>query len=555
MPNKDKALLDEVNEYANLWNDSASWVTTSGAKVNISSNSQSKTKYKDKLQKLVDYHITDTTNHDAKAHGRWKPTANMNIKALDETADSVFLTFTETCYRGQAGTAEERMIDAFYSKQTKKFKILFFLDKKLTIRKEGAGFNDMMEELCFFFRSPKFGTPERQDLMEWVDQNGNKITTSSKATTATSTKQHPLHWPYANRFAKIIEYHMRHTPGTRTLKKDIMKYVFQYEEQKTNGIILDVIAGIDDKEDYHIKVFHDRTTVVDTFSGNGYEKFLEALAKYMTLPINKQDPDYKNLLVESALTEFVDTSGQSIILNSNNAATKTPTQKTSTTNNSIAAGSTKIYDLRDKYDKLVSHLRTMYSLNVNRRTAQLLDVDIKVGTKFKNKLIATYDYQKNCLVGTLYDEFGREISSNNCWGGWSVLIAWLKKEGFPLIDHLCENNSDKESCKFPFSKEDLDAALDNLTDEDEPGLELGDNFENSDVLTVAGEPYGGTKWYVDKWADNFYIITSELWGQDGGGPEEGVYEELDSIDEVWDYLNKLDPLSGVPALTNKKDFI
>jgi hypothetical protein len=181
MPNKDKNLLDEVNEYANLWNDSASWVTAPRAKVNISSSS----KYKNKLQKLIDYHITDTAAHDAKAHGRWKPTANMNIKALDETADSAFLTFTETCYRGQAGIAEDRMIDAFYDKQTKKFKILFFLNKKLIIRKEGAGFNDMMEELCFFFRSPKFGTPERQDLMEWVDKNGTNINLNGVSTTPT----------------------------------------------------------------------------------------------------------------------------------------------------------------------------------------------------------------------------------------------------------------------------------------------------------------------------------------------------------------------------------
>ncbi len=109
-----------------------------------------------------------------------------------------------------------------------------------------------------------------------------------------------------------------------------------------------------------------------------------------------------------------------------------------------------------------------------------------------------------------------------------------------------------ESCKFDFTKEDLDAALDKLTEEDDQGLEIGDNFEDSDVMVVAGEPYGGTKWYVDKWADNLYIITSELWGQDGGGPEEGVYEELDSIDEVWDYLSRLDQLSGVPALGPRK---
>ena len=327
---KEETLAKECEDYNNLWNDSSSWVTASGTKVN-----SQQTTYKDKLQTLVDFHIADTLAHDAKARGRWKPTTNMTIKALEETADSAFLTFTETCYRGQAGIAEERMIDAFYSKQTKKFKILFFLNKKLTIRKEGTSFNDMMEELCFFFRSPKFGTPERQDLMEWVDKNGTTITTPSKATTA---NQHPLNWPYANRFAKIIEYHMRHTPGTRTLKKDIMKYVFQYEEQKTNGVILDVIAGIDDKEDYHIKVFKDRITIVDTFMGTGYEKFLDALAKYMTLPTNKQDPEYKNLLVESALTEFVNKNGQSIVLNSNSVASTTPTQKTSPTTQPSSGG-------------------------------------------------------------------------------------------------------------------------------------------------------------------------------------------------------------------------
>ena len=108
-----------------------------------------------------------------------------------------------------------------------------------------------------------------------------------------------------------------------------------------------------------------------------------------------------------------------------------------------------------------------------------------------------------------------------------------------------------ESRKLNFTKEDLEAALDNLTESDDQGLELGDNFEDSDVMFVAGEPYGGTKWYVDKWADNLYIITSELWGQDGGGPEDGVYEEFESIEEVWDYISQLDPLSGGPALGPK----
>lgn len=323
---KEETLAKECEDYSNLWNDSSSWVTASGTKVN---NQQ--TTYKDKLQKLVDFHIADTLAHDVKAHGRWKPTANMTIKALDETADSAFLTFTETCYRGQTGIAEERMIDAFYSKQTKKFKILFFINKKLIIRKAGAGFNNMMEELCFFFRSPKFGTPERQDLMEWVDKNGNKITTSSKATTA---KQHPLNWPYTNRFEKIIEYHMKHTPGTKVLKKDIAKYVFQYEELQKNGVVIDIIAGIDDKEDYLIKVFQDRTNIIDTLQGIGYENFLTDLKKYMVLPTNKRDPEYQNLLVESVLTEFVDKNGTKIDLNNVSTA---PINKSATSKSTSAA--------------------------------------------------------------------------------------------------------------------------------------------------------------------------------------------------------------------------
>jgi hypothetical protein len=128
-------------------------------------------------------------------------------------------------------------------------------------------------------------------------------------------------------------------------------------------------------------------------------------------------------------------------------------------------------------------------------------------------------------------------------------------EDFAAYDEMWEcvdtkGNKLNESCKFDFTKEDLDAALDKLTDEDEPGLEIGDNSENADVMTVAGEPYGGTKWYVDKWADNLYIITSELYGKFGAGPEEGVYEELDSIDEVWDYLNQREQLINIPNLKN-----
>jgi hypothetical protein len=311
---KEETLAKECEDYSNLWNDSSSWVTASGTKVN---NKQ--TTYKDKLQKLVDFHIADTLAHDAKARGRWKPTANMNIKALDETADSAFLTFTETCYRGQAGIAEKRMIDAFYSKQTKKFKILFFLNKKLIIRKEGASFNDMMEELCFFFRSPKFGTPERQDLMEWVDKNGTRInlnnttspTNKSAASKSTSTTSGSVYaWSVYVRGSTCYpkggwlsaEYFNGHLEGA----------VFSTPEL-AEGYAWD-----------HLKELEDEGELYDE------DEDVELDADYFTIETIAYPKADMNANVD--LIEFVDKSGQKVVLNSNSAAPRAPKATASNTN-------------------------------------------------------------------------------------------------------------------------------------------------------------------------------------------------------------------------------
>lgn len=383
-------------------------------------------------------------------------------------------------------------------------------------------------------------TEECQNLLtEFVDKNGTRINLNNVSTSPTGKSATSKSTSAASGDVYAWSVYVR---GSTTYTKGGWLSA-EYFNGHLEGAVFSTPELAEDYAWDHLKELEDEGELYDE------AEEVELDADYFTIETIAYPKADMNANVD--LIEFIDNGGQKVVLNSNSAAPKAPTQKTSTTSNSTATGPTKIYDLRVKYDKLVSHLRTMYSLNVNRKTAQLLDVTIKEGTKFKNKLIVTYDYQKDCLVGALYDEFDREVSSNNCWGGWSVLIAWLKKEGFPLIDDLCESKLN-ENCKFDFTKEDLNAALDKLSEEDEPGLELGDNFEDTDVMTVAGEPYGGTKWYVDKWADNLYIIASELWGQDGGGPEEGIYEEFDSIDEVWDYLSKLDQLDSVPALGPKK---
>lgn len=111
-------------------------------------------------------------------------------------------------------------------------------------------------------------------------------------------------------------------------------------------------------------------------------------------------------------------------------------------------------------------------------------------------------------------------------------------------------------CKFNFSKEDLDLALDTISDDSELGLELGYNSEDRiNVTSVAGEPYSSTTWYVDKWADNCYFVRTEYIGQDGGGPEEGEEYEFESIDELWDFLSKREQLDDIPNLRAKKEWV
>ena len=123
-----------------------------------------------------------------------------------------------------------------------------------------------------------------------------------------------------------------------------------------------------------------------------------------------------------------------------------------------------------------------------------------------------------------------------------------------LNESLVEDT--KITNRFPFTKEDLDLALDNLTNDDESGIHIGYNDEDrGNVFFVDGEPYSDTQWYVDKIADNFYIVNTEYYGQDGAGPDEGEEYEFESIDELWDFLSTREQMDDIPNLRAKREWV
>ena len=311
---KEETLAKEFEDYSTLWDESSNWVTASGTKVN---NSQ--TIYKDKLQKLVDFHITDTLAHDAKAKGRWKPTSDMTIKALDETSDAAFLTFTEICYRGQAAKAEARMIDAFYNKHSKQFKILFFLDRKLVVKKEGTSFNDMMEELCFFFRSPRFGTPERQDLMEWKDKSGNQIALNK--TTAGNQAQAQATSTTAQSSSGDVYAWSVYVRGSSSFPKNGWLSA-EYFNGHLEGAVFSTPELAEGYAWDHLKELEDEGELIDE------DEEIEFCADDFTIETVSYPKSAMNNNVD--LIEFVNKGGQNVVLNSNSAAPKAPTQKATT---------------------------------------------------------------------------------------------------------------------------------------------------------------------------------------------------------------------------------
>ena len=121
---------------------------------------------------------------------------------------------------------------------------------------------------------------------------------------------------------------------------------------------------------------------------------------------------------------------------------------------------------------------------------------------------------------------------------------------FKLYEEMFEDTASFRY-KPPYSKEELQHFLEVADAKGKIGLFLGYNTSDSDVMIVGHEPYSDTQYTASYNAKRgCYELSSDLWGADGDGPDEGISEEYATIDELYERICELDPLSDEPDATN-----
>lgn len=138
-------------------------VSTTSSPVTTSSQPASNTTYKDKLQKLLDYHISQIPNcTDSKV-------IDYNIDFIFDTEDKVGLSYIERRVTNGETKINNIMISARYYKLDKDWVLAVYKDDKRIVHKigkPGAGFNDFINALSSQLGSPAKNTQEFKDLLE-----------------------------------------------------------------------------------------------------------------------------------------------------------------------------------------------------------------------------------------------------------------------------------------------------------------------------------------------------------------------------------------------------
>ena len=251
------------------------------------------------------------------------------------------------------------------------------------------------------------------ELKEWLDSNGKKINSNSKAATAEG--------PYKKRFEKLIKYHIDHASSEleSVTTKDIKDYSFHLSEHYNTGsqefdrtIIVSVNKYTDE---FYLSIFVDGKAVYQN-DYEGYDKVLEILTgTYMFLP-DEGTQEYGDLLVE-----WIDATGQKV--NSNNSST------TQTARNKTYSKSNK-----EKFEELTNYMKN------NRGTTAIKSDIVRVddhGFTYKEHWAATVSALGEAYVLTVLVGYSR---FNSAWRFELYMDTTLIKEmkGSGMEDLLVE---------------------------------------------------------------------------------------------------------------------
>lgn len=125
------------------------WKQMNNTSNNNSSASNPSTGYKNRLSKLADYAIAHAT-----------PTA---IKSDIELLSSHALHFKE--YHNLNGKGYSYSVIINLSRFDGKWTIKHYLNDEYDSLRKGEGYEDLLKSLAFFMNTPKYGTPEYNDLL------------------------------------------------------------------------------------------------------------------------------------------------------------------------------------------------------------------------------------------------------------------------------------------------------------------------------------------------------------------------------------------------------
>lgn len=155
-------LLDALIEEGIMANtDLCEWVDNNGNKINLpraSTSTSTKSSYKEKLQKLLDYHLANDYNIKNKS-------SKGTIDLLSEDNDKALFKYRET-WDDSLGDTHETITCASYFKKDSTWWILRFVDNKQTVSTDGSKFDELIRELNKYLTLPPLKSSEYQNLLE-----------------------------------------------------------------------------------------------------------------------------------------------------------------------------------------------------------------------------------------------------------------------------------------------------------------------------------------------------------------------------------------------------
>lgn len=280
------------------------WVDKNGNKIslqkrNISSNSTgnaSSNGYEKRFEKLLDYHIA---HRDKDVVNYKKDITAFTFKYIEE-------------HRNAIGIYDIELSASFNKDGDWTFSVT--LDGQQRARKSGKGWDKFVLDISSCLNLPDEESTEYQELLEWVDKNGNKITLSKNTSAGTSTgnKTTAPSKSFRKRLYKLVKYFEHNSPDKDNLYVHINSLTEEeihftvYYTNDSGRLYYKVYIG-PTTEAWRLEV-RDGTDLIADDSGMGWEDLIKELKTYITVP------DIGTKEYNEILTEFVDKNGKKVSL-------------------------------------------------------------------------------------------------------------------------------------------------------------------------------------------------------------------------------------------------